>query len=129
VSAEIACTEAAGLSGQETADVPGVDLAHADVAREDLHRPTGIGNGRSVARHCQHGHGLFYHPCRAHPPHAQVRAAGRRGSGPVRPLDLESGPGPGRSGYTHRSRSPAVAGHRCKGGVAGVIGELEERTG
>jgi hypothetical protein len=49
VSAEIACTQAAGLSGQETADVPGVDLAHAVVAREDVHRLTGIGEGRSVA--------------------------------------------------------------------------------
>jgi hypothetical protein len=47
----------------------------------------------------------------------------------VRPLGLESGPGPGWSGYTHRSRCPAVAGHRCEGGVAGVIGEREERTG
>jgi len=74
--------------------VPGVDLAHPVMVREDVHRPAGIGEGRSVARHCQQGHGLFYHPCRAHPPHAQVRAVGRRGSGSVRLLGLESGQGP-----------------------------------
>jgi hypothetical protein len=63
-----------------------------------VHRPTGIGEGRSVARHCQQGHGLFYHPCRAHPPHAQCAplddvVPARSGSWASSPGQGPAGPG------------------------------------
>lgn len=42
------------------------------VAREDVHRLAGIGDGRSLTPECQPGHGLLCRPCRRASPHEQA---------------------------------------------------------